>query len=69
VAPAGTPKEAVLALADASLKSLQKKEVVERFGNIGTDVAPLGPADLGAFIQAEIANWAKLVRLAGIQPE
>ncbi len=69
VAPAGTPKDAVLALADASLKSLQKKEVVERFGNIGTDVAPLGPADLGAFIQAEIANWAKLVRLAGIQPE
>ena len=69
VAPAGTPKDAVLTLADTSLKALQKKEVLERFGHIGTDVAPLGPADLGAFIQAEIANWANLVRLAGIHPE
>ena len=32
-------------------------------------VAPQGPEELGRFIQSEIAAWAKLTRLAGIQPE
>jgi tripartite-type tricarboxylate transporter receptor subunit TctC len=43
--------------------------VKEKFAAIGTDVAPLDPAQLGRFIEAEIAHWAKLVKLAGIQPE
>jgi tripartite-type tricarboxylate transporter receptor subunit TctC len=29
----------------------------------------MAPAELGKFIQAEVANWARLVKLAGIQPE
>ena len=28
-----------------------------------------GSAELGRFIQSEIAHWAKLTKLAGIQPE
>ena len=44
-------------------------ELKEKFALVGTDVAPLGPAELGKFIEAEVAHWAKLVRLAGIQPE
>jgi tripartite-type tricarboxylate transporter receptor subunit TctC len=35
----------------------------------GIDPAPLNPAELGRFIQSEIAHWAKLAKLAGIQPE
>ena len=36
---------------------------------VGTDVSPMGPAELAKFIQSEVANWARLVKLAGIQPE
>jgi tripartite-type tricarboxylate transporter receptor subunit TctC len=69
MAPAGTPKEIVQTLFDAISKSLQKSDVREKFANIGTDVAPMNPAELGAFIKSEIAHWAQLVKLAGIQPE
>ena len=69
VAPAGTPKEIVQSLYDVSAKALQKSEVREKFAFIGTDVAPMNPAQLGAFIKSEIAKWAMLVKQAGIQPE
>ena len=69
MAPAGTPKEIVQLLYDTASKALQKSEVREKFANIGTDVAPMNPAELGAFIKSEIAHWAQLVKLANIQPE
>ena len=69
MAPAGTPKDVVQLLYDVSLKGLSKPETKERFANIGTDVAPMNPVQLGAFIKSEIAKWAALVKQAGIQPE
>ncbi|HLX81604.1 MAG TPA: tripartite tricarboxylate transporter substrate binding protein [Burkholderiales bacterium] len=69
VAPAGTPKDVVQSLYDVSAKALQKSEVREKFAFIGTDVAPMNPAQLGVFIKSEIAKWAVLVKQAGIQPE
>jgi tripartite-type tricarboxylate transporter receptor subunit TctC len=69
MAPAGTPKETVAKLHDATVKGLAKPETKERFAGIGTDVAPMNPEQLGAFIKAEIAKWAKLAKEAGIQPE
>ena len=53
----------------AAAAALARAEVKGKFASIGTDVAPLDPAQLGRFIEAEIAHWAKLVKLAGIQPE
>jgi tripartite-type tricarboxylate transporter receptor subunit TctC len=69
MAPAGTPKEIVNLLSETALKAVKKKEIVDKFALIGTDVAPMNPEQLGKFIQSEIAHWAKLVKLAGIQPE
>jgi len=69
VAPAKTPNEIVQKLYDATAKGLAKSDVKEKFAGIGTDVAPLDPEQFGKFIQSEIAHWAKLVKLAGIQPE
>jgi len=36
---------------------------------VGADVAPLDPSRFKKFIEAEVANWARLVKLAGIEPE
>jgi tripartite-type tricarboxylate transporter receptor subunit TctC len=69
VAPAKTPSDIVKKLHDATVKGLAKPEVKEKFAAIGTDVAPLNPAQFSNFIESEIAHWAKLVKLAGIQPE
>jgi tripartite-type tricarboxylate transporter receptor subunit TctC len=69
VAPAGTPKEVVARLHEATVKGIVKPEVKDRFAAIGTDVAPMNPEQFGGFIKSEVAKWAKLVREAGIQPE
>jgi tripartite-type tricarboxylate transporter receptor subunit TctC len=69
VAPAKTPAPIVSQLNDVTVKSLAKPEVKARFDSLGTEVAPTSPAELGKFIQAEIAKWAKMAKEAGIQPE
>ncbi|MEO8143139.1 MAG: tripartite tricarboxylate transporter substrate binding protein [Betaproteobacteria bacterium] len=69
MAPAGTSKDIVQQLYDVISKNIQKNEIREKFANIGTDVAPMNPAELRAFIKSEIDHWAALVKLAGIQPE
>jgi len=69
MAPAKTPADVVQKLYAPTVAGLAKAEVKEKFATIGVDVAPMNPAELGRFIQSEIAHWAKLVKLAGIQPE
>src|SRR3954470_11813891 len=69
VGPAKLPEAIVLRLHDANMRALEKSEVKDKFALVGTDVAPMAPAELGRFIQSEVAHWAKLVKLANIQPE
>ncbi|MBV9190337.1 MAG: tripartite tricarboxylate transporter substrate binding protein [Betaproteobacteria bacterium] len=69
VAPAKLPEAIVQRLNDTNMKAMAKPDVKEKFALVGTDVAPMGPAEFGKFIQSEVAHWAKLVKLAGIEPE
>ena len=69
MAPAKLPDALVQRLHEANMRMLAKPETKDRFAVIGTDIAPMNPAELGRFIEAEVANWARLVKLAGIQPE
>jgi tripartite-type tricarboxylate transporter receptor subunit TctC len=69
MAPAGTPREIVSELHAATAKALAKPDVVARFGTLGTDVAPMDPAQLAVFIHSEIAKWARLTKEAGIEPQ
>src|SRR3982750_192051 len=69
VGPAKLPEPIVQRLHEANMKALTKPEIKDKFATIGMDVAPMDPAELGRFIRAEVANWARLVKLANIQPE
>jgi tripartite-type tricarboxylate transporter receptor subunit TctC len=69
MAPAGTPKEIVSSLHGLTAKALAKPDVVARFAALGTDVAPMDPAQLEAFIKSEITKWARMAKEAGIQPQ
>ena len=69
MAPAKTPNEIVQRVHDVAVKGLARAEIKEKYATLGIDPAPLSPRELAKFIDAEIAHWAKLVKLAGIQPE
>lgn len=69
VGPAGLPGAVVQRLHEANLKGLTTAEMKQKYAGIGADIAPMNPPEFAKFIQSEVAHWAKLVKLAGIQPE
>jgi len=68
-APAGTPQPIVDRLAAETQKILARSEVRERIANLGIQVAPLSPAELGKFQKSELEKWARLAKAANIIPE
>jgi tripartite-type tricarboxylate transporter receptor subunit TctC len=69
LAPAGTPRDIVLKLHKESVAYLRKPETVEFLARDSNIVIASTPEEFGAFIKAEIAKWARVVKAAGIQPE
>jgi tripartite-type tricarboxylate transporter receptor subunit TctC len=69
LAPAGTPREAIVKLQDAALKAIAKPEVKARFASVNLDPAPLNSEQFGEFIKTEVVRWGRLIKEAGIQPE
>jgi tripartite-type tricarboxylate transporter receptor subunit TctC len=67
--PAGMPRNAVKILSDATAKALQSKDVVDALSNQGVEPGYAGPAELDAFLKADTAMWAKLVKEAGLKPQ
>ena len=69
VAPAGTPKD-VLAKLNAVVKRLgDMSDVQQRFNELGMMSAASSPEELDAYIKAETAKWAKVIKDAGIKPQ
>ena len=69
LAPAGTPREIVNRLHGEIVRLLQSGDVRERLSGDGADMVGSAPDEFAAFLRAETAKWAKVVKSAGIQPE
>ncbi|WP_309139589.1 tripartite tricarboxylate transporter substrate-binding protein [Siccirubricoccus sp. G192] len=70
LAPAGTPTGRVTRLAWAVRDVLApESETARRFVEMGSRIVNAGPEEAGAFIQAEIAKWAEVIRVANIRPD
>lgn len=69
VAPAGTPKEIINKLSAEILKIQQMPDVKERLNTMGAEPIDFTPEQMDAYIKAEMAKWAKVIKEAGIQPE
>jgi len=69
VAPAGTPPEIVARLNAEAVKVVNAPEVKAQLLQLGLEAAPSTPAEFGAYIKSEIANFARLVKLAGVEPQ
>ena len=68
-APAKTPKEIVERLNAEVRKALEDPDMHKRFADLGGDIRPMSPAELGAFQKAELEKWAKVVKLSGAKAE
>ncbi|WP_442596690.1 Bug family tripartite tricarboxylate transporter substrate binding protein [Parapusillimonas sp. JC17] len=67
LAPAGTPPDAIQRISDALMAALETPDLRQRLSEIGFDIQPLGPAEFGPYLRAEIADYKQLIKDAGIE--
>ncbi len=68
-APAKTPPAIVTRLNRDMVDVIASPAMATWLGVQGADPTPSSPAELAAFVAAEIAKWARVVKSAGITPE
>ncbi|MGD0147609.1 MAG: tripartite tricarboxylate transporter substrate binding protein [Xanthobacteraceae bacterium] len=69
VAPAGTPPEIITKLNGALRQVIDSRDVQAKFKNVGFEGFSSTPEELGAYMKAEIVDWGKMVKDAGIKPD
>jgi tripartite-type tricarboxylate transporter receptor subunit TctC len=69
LAPAGTPPEIVARMSEAVAAIIRSDETRARLDAMGTFPAGSSPQEFDAFIAAETAKWAKVIRTAGVKPD
>ncbi len=68
-APAGTPQAIVDRLASETQIVLKNPEVVKRWQEMGAEASTMTPTEYTAFIKADLAKWAPIVKASGAKPE
>jgi tripartite-type tricarboxylate transporter receptor subunit TctC len=66
--PAGVPKAVLTRISTGLATALALPDTRKRLADQGIQLTPLTPGKYAAFIHAERAKWAKVVKDAGIQP-
>jgi len=69
VGPAGMPRELVTRISGAVIQALKQKEIADKYAAVGAIPLIMGPDELKAYMEAEIAKWVRLAKEANIQPE
>ena len=69
VAPAGAPRAIVETLATEIGRSLRAADVKDRFTASGMEAIGGTSEEFGAFLKAETAKWAKVIKAANIKVE
>ncbi|WP_347140140.1 tripartite tricarboxylate transporter substrate binding protein [Paracoccus sp. SSK6] len=65
-APAGTPPEAIEALAKAAQATMADPAVAERMGEFSATIVASTPSELAEHVKAEMAKWEPVVRDANV---
>ncbi len=70
LAPAGTPRDIIQRINTETARAIKEPDARERLYSIGSEpLANTTPEEFAAFIQNEMAKWAKVVKTAGIKVE
>ena len=67
MAPAGTPPAIIDKLSRETARVLAAGEVRKRLDELGMEVIASSPAEFTAVITSETAQWAKVIKDAGIK--
>src|SRR5262247_740268 len=65
VAPAGTPKDVIAALHQATAATVNDPAVRKALTDLGVDVVGGTPDELRAYLKSEIPKWAAVVKASG----
>ena len=69
LAPANTPREIIERLNAAAIKAVQDPAVRARFADLGAETIGSSASEFAAYIKADFAKWAKVVKEAGIKAD
>ena len=69
LAPAGTPREIVQRVSAETAKIVNSFELRARFEQLGIEAVGNTPEQASAFLNDEIAKWAKVINTAGVKAE
>jgi len=69
LAPAGTPQDIIGRLNNEVVRIMNLPAVRERMGVFDFDISTGTPAQFGAYIKAEMVQWAKVIKEAGVKIE
>jgi tripartite-type tricarboxylate transporter receptor subunit TctC len=69
VAPKATPREILLKLNHDVLRILRDGELQKKIADLGADVVGNSAEEFGAAMRAESAQWAEVIKAAGIRVE
>jgi tripartite-type tricarboxylate transporter receptor subunit TctC len=69
LAPANTPREIIGRLNAAAIKAVQDAAVRARFADLGAETIGSSASEFAAYIKADFAKWAKVVKEAGIKAD
>lgn len=69
VVPAATPRDIVTRLNTETVKVLRLPEVKERLVANGAEPVGNTPEEFGAFMKAETAKWARVIKAANIRAD
>ena len=67
LAPAGTPKDAIVRLNAETVRILNLPELKERTRSQGIELGASSPEEFAAFLKADIAKWSKAIKETGIK--
>jgi len=65
--PAKTPRDIVMKLHEAVVKTMSVPEVREKFTSIGADPLLMTPEEFTEFIRKDIDKWAKVAKAANVR--
>jgi tripartite-type tricarboxylate transporter receptor subunit TctC len=67
--PTGTPRALINRLNKDLAAALTAPDIKDFMFNQGLDASPGTPEELGAYMKAEMAKWAKVIKASGITPQ
>jgi tripartite-type tricarboxylate transporter receptor subunit TctC len=67
-ARSGTPEPVLDAIHAATVETLARPDVIERFARDGVEPAPMPRPAFAAFVAEQMRVWGRVVRERGIQP-